>query len=96
MEQPTFKLAFELPCHTVSFSAVICFYYEPYVTKVKLQTKNDPRLDLTLLPGGKGAGWIAKEVFIDDPDPMLVFGSDFNGAGDYSVVITRITRLNLI
>jgi hypothetical protein len=60
-------------CRTVSNNEVM--------KEATIVVEPHPAFDLTLFPGGKGAGWLAKFAYPDDPNPLLVCGMSSDGSG---------------
>lgn len=51
--------------NTVSHGSILDIpFYVPF----------DPEFDVSILPGGKGEGWVCGQVYQDDPNPLLLFG----------------------
>jgi hypothetical protein len=42
-----------------------------------------PELDISVLPGGMGEGWVCGHLYTDDTNPMLVFGHSSSKTGWY-------------
>jgi hypothetical protein len=45
----------------------------------------DPEFNISLFPGAEGEGWIAKQVFADDPSPLLYAGNPTGSAIYFSL-----------
>jgi hypothetical protein len=49
----------------------------------------EPDLELSLMPGGTGSGWISVPVVIDDQSPLLAIGLRDNGTGGIFFSLTQ-------
>ena len=48
----------------------------------------DPEFDLKILPDGEGEGWIFGHVYVDDPEPMMVFAYSPGGNPGFYMSLT--------
>lgn len=66
---------------TLSWTDIKALSKGQVIDDINLTVAPKPSLDIKFFPGAAGGGWIVKEVYADDPSPLLIFGVSYDGSG---------------